>query len=121
MKKHLLIWTFGMASVALFAQSSEQIPITKAEVLTKVDAQNRSIKIAEQNYILPYTITITRDEENLDELIIDDIEIEDAEGEEINAKGIFKLSHMTLIDEEGYWRETGAFLLNTIANGENEA
>ena len=50
MKKHLLIWTFGMASVALFAQSSEQIPITKAEVLTKVDAQNRSIKIAEQNY-----------------------------------------------------------------------
>lgn len=50
MKKHILLWSFGIASIGLFAQSAERIPITKAEVLTKVDAQNSSIKIAEQNY-----------------------------------------------------------------------
>ncbi len=50
MKKHILIWSLGIASVALFGQSAERIPITKATVLSKVDAQNSSIKIAEQNY-----------------------------------------------------------------------
>lgn len=50
MKKHILVWYFGIASVALFGQSTERIPITKIAVKAKVDAQNSAIKIAEQNY-----------------------------------------------------------------------
>ncbi len=70
-------------------------------------------------YVFPFTITLNRNEENKEELYIEDMEVIDGNGELVDSKGYFKLSFKTLLDSEGYWRDTGAFLLNTIVNHEN--
>jgi len=49
MKKQIYIFSFLLASVAMQAQ--QLVPITKAEALTKVSEENRSIKISEQEYL----------------------------------------------------------------------
>lgn len=50
MKKNIYILTFGFTIFASLLQAQQVVPITKAEVLTKVSEENRSIKISEQEY-----------------------------------------------------------------------
>jgi len=76
-------------------------------------------KMSKDIYVFPFTITLNRNEENKEELYIEDMEVIDGNGELVDSKGYFKLSFKTLLDSEGYWRDTGAFLLNTIVNHEN--
>lgn len=75
-------------------------------------------KIANEPYEFPFTITLNRSQEDQEELTIEDMEVVDRHGEEVPAKEYFKLSFMTLFDQEGYWRDTGAFLLNTVVADE---
>ncbi|NOQ75779.1 MAG: hypothetical protein GQ574_27475 [Crocinitomix sp.] len=75
-------------------------------------------KMAHEPYEFPFTISLNRNQEDREELTIEDIEVVDRHGEEVDAKGYFKLSFMTLLDQEGYWRDTGAFLLNTVVADE---
>ncbi|TYA54332.1 TolC family protein [Formosa maritima] len=49
MKKYTIIFSLLMTSIVVHAQ--QLVPITKAEVLTKVSEDNRSIKISEQEYL----------------------------------------------------------------------
>ncbi|ULC57872.1 TolC family protein [Flaviramulus sp. BrNp1-15] len=50
MKKNINILSFGFMLLASVLQAQQVVPITKAEVLTKVSEENRSIKISEQEY-----------------------------------------------------------------------
>ncbi|AOW20118.1 TolC family protein [Urechidicola croceus] len=50
MKKNIYKLTFGFSLFASLLQAQEVIPISKAEVLTKVSEENRSIKVSEQEY-----------------------------------------------------------------------
>lgn len=50
MKKNIYILSFGFTIFASLLQAQQVVSITKAEVLTKVSEENRSIKISEQEY-----------------------------------------------------------------------
>ncbi len=65
--------------------------------------------IAEKNYEFPFTITINRDESNLEELSINDIEIIDKNGEDLD-NNHFTLFFKTLPEFE-YWQDSGEFML----------
>lgn len=71
-------------------------------------------KISKEEFEYPFTITINRDGENKEELLIEDIVVTDKNGEEVESKGYFKLHFKTLSNDYGYWKDTGSFLLNII-------
>lgn len=72
-------------------------------------------KMAKDEYEYPFTITINRDDENKEQLLIDDIIVIDKNGDEIDSKGYFKLHFKTMTNDYGYWRDTGSFLINILA------
>ncbi|MFL0354580.1 TolC family protein [Xanthomarina sp. GH4-25] len=51
MKKQIYIFSFIFIIASVVMQAQQVLPITKAEVLTKVSEENRSIKISEQEYL----------------------------------------------------------------------
>ncbi len=51
MKKHILIATFGWLFISATLQAQETKSISKSEVLSKVLAENTSIKISEQEFL----------------------------------------------------------------------
>lgn len=72
-------------------------------------------KMAKEIFEYPFTITINRDDENMEQLLIDDIIVIDKNGEEVDSSGYFKLHFKTLANDYGYWRDTGSFLLNILS------
>lgn len=50
MKKHRCIFSLSLLMLSLILQSQEVVPISKAEVLSKVSENNISIKISKQDY-----------------------------------------------------------------------
>lgn len=100
-----------------------QLPLEEwiATPLYTFDFKNdeQRVRLAESEYELPYTVKLTRDLDFKDELVVDDIEVVDKNGEEINARGVFKLDFITLLKPNGYWRDTGEFLINTTVRDEN--
>ena len=72
--------------------------------------------IAKEAYQYPFTITINREEENKEELIIDDIEVIDKNGVEIDGENYFVLFFKTLPHDNEYWKDSGSFLLKNFAD-----
>lgn len=71
-------------------------------------------RMVKDGYKYPFTITLCRDEEDKETLLEDELVIMDSSGEEVDAAGYFKFKFKTMINEQGYWRDTGSFLINII-------
>ncbi|HAP62194.1 MAG TPA: hypothetical protein DCR93_22745 [Cytophagales bacterium] len=66
-------------------------------------------ELANEEFEYPFTVTISRDEDNKERLSIEDIEVTDKNGEDIDNKH-FAFFFKTLPELE-YWKDSGEFLL----------
>lgn len=73
--------------------------------------------LARQQVEYPFTVTISRDEHNKEKLSIDDLEITDKHGEEIDSSH-FVFFFKTLPELE-YWKDSGEFLLKKFSDEES--
>ncbi len=72
--------------------------------------------LIKENVQYPFTVTINRDEENKEELLMDDIVIIDKNGDAIDGKKYFVLFFKTLPNDAAYWKDSGSFLLKNYAD-----
>ncbi|MCL7765041.1 virulence factor SrfB [Polaribacter sp. Z014] len=72
--------------------------------------------LTKEDFEYPFTITISRDEENKEELLIDDIAIVDKNGYEVDGESYFTLLFKTLPSGLEYWKDNGSFLLKNYTD-----
>ena len=73
-------------------------------------------QLAKEEFEYPFTITISRDEDNKEELLIDDILIIDKNGQEVDCDMYFTLFFKTLPNGLEYWKDNGSFLLKNYTD-----
>lgn len=72
--------------------------------------------LAKEDFQYPFTIRISRDEENKEELLIEDLEIIDKNGHEVDGENYFTLLFKTLPSGLEYWKDNGSFLLKNFSD-----
>jgi hypothetical protein len=72
--------------------------------------------LANEDFEYPFTVTINRNEEDKEELLMDDIMIIDRKGYEIDGENYFTLLFKTLPTGIEYWKDNGSFLLKNYSD-----
>lgn len=72
--------------------------------------------LAKEDFQYPFTVTINRDIENKEVLLMDDIIIIDKNGEEVHGDDYFVLFFKTLPNDSEYWKDSGSFLLKNYSD-----
>jgi hypothetical protein len=72
--------------------------------------------LAKESLQYPFTVTINRDLENKEELMMQDIIVVDKNGSEIAGENYFVLFFKTLANDTSYWKDNGSFLLKNYAD-----
>ncbi len=72
--------------------------------------------LTNEDFEYPFTITINRNEDDKEELLVDDIIIIDKKGYEIDGEAYFTLLFKTLPTRLEYWKDNGSFLLKNYSD-----
>lgn len=102
-------------SIGMRQLPSEDWIASSLYVFNFIDDYHKDL-LAKEDFEYPFTITISRDEDDKEELLIDEMVIVDKNGYEVEGENYFKLLFKTLPNGLEYWKDNGSFLLKNFSD-----